>query len=157
MTLHGLVSNLTETLNLTPEQQFRVTALVKRLVHNEKAELCHRLAHYCEGFPVYDRTDPKNPVPMGRKPPLDQFIYDTLKSKYEGHKEWSKKPDEEIVTWDVGSHRYVQQINPCNDCSKTLTGGKEAYVSRYDKELDGNFCKECAKKRGIWEMDDEIV
>jgi len=35
--MHELIAELTKMLNLTPEQQFRVSAMIKREIHSEKA------------------------------------------------------------------------------------------------------------------------
>jgi hypothetical protein len=154
MTLQGLIDALTEDLDLTPESQFRLTAQIKRLIHDEKASLCNRLMHYAEGMPIFDRTDPENPIKIGQEPPQDQFIYDTLKEKYLTHEEWAKKPDEEIVTWNVGSHIFVQDRPPCRVCGKVLKGTKESYLRIHgDGEDAGTYCKPCALARNLWEYE----
>jgi len=40
--MRSLIAELTEYLNLTPEQQFRVSAMIKRNIHAEKASVFHR-------------------------------------------------------------------------------------------------------------------
>lgn len=153
MTLHGLIHVLTEDLKLTPEQQFQVTAKIKRLIHAEKASLCYRLMHYAEGAPIYDRTDPEHPVRIGQEPPLDGFIYDTLKGKYETHEEWSKRPDKEVVTWSIGSHKFVQHLPPCKDCGEVLMGTTKSFMRVHGGQNDGTYCKLCAEKRNIWNVE----
>ena len=106
MTIQELVDELTKDLNLTTEQQFRVTAKVKRMVHHEKAFLMMRLAHYAEGTPIFDHTDPDNAIVVGREEPKDAWLYDLLLEKEASHQHWACLPDEELVTWDVGSHKY---------------------------------------------------
>lgn len=93
-TVHALVDNLTEYLNLTPEQQFRVTAKIKRLIHIEKQDFAMRYAFYAEGvFGDY---------------PKDPWLHEILSEAAERHQNWSTKTDEEIVTWDVGTHTFKQ-------------------------------------------------
>lgn len=105
-TLHQLVDNLTEYLSLTPEQQFRVTAKIKRLIHCEKQDLYHRYSLYAQGRGIYDNTDKENPVLIGREDPKDSFLHEILSNSYKNHKHWASLPDEEIVTWNVGTHKF---------------------------------------------------
>lgn len=88
-TIHDLVKNLTEELHLTPEQQFRVTAKIKRYVHSEKAGVYSRLKWY------FDELSPHN----------KEF----LDTKVKTHRDLEKAPDEEVVTWSVGTHKYSQK------------------------------------------------
>lgn len=112
MTLHNLITELTEILNLTPEQQFRVTAKIKRLIHHEKASLYHRHFLYSRGMPIMERPyDPLDPDRdrgriVGYEPPLDEYLSEILESKAKHHAELAKLSDEEIVTWDIGTHKY---------------------------------------------------
>lgn len=92
--LHELVDNLTEYLNLTPEQQFRVTAKIKRLIHLEKESVFCRYAHYAEG--IFD------------KEPRDPWLFEILSAGRNNHENWASKTDEELVTWDVGTHKFRQ-------------------------------------------------
>lgn len=111
MTLHGLIEELTEELKLTPEQQFRLTAKIKRLIHHEKANVFHRYFLYSRGRPIFDKPyDPKNPGQetkiVGYEPAADEWLNGLLEGKYKQHAELATLPDEEIVTWNVGSHRW---------------------------------------------------
>lgn len=107
-TLHDLVDNLTEYLELTPEQQFRVTAKIKRLIHKEKQNVYYRYSLYAQGPGMYDRTDPENPIHIGYEAPQDPFLHNILSISAVNHAEWAKKTDEEIVTWDIGTHKFKQ-------------------------------------------------
>lgn len=141
MTLHLLIDDLTKELNLTPEQQFRLTAKIKRLIHHEKADVYQRIALYSEG-------------PGGEV--LDQFIHETAQGKADSHLLWAEKSDEEIVTWDVGSHQFNQEKPPCQDCGKNLTPRGTAYLHTFSFP-DGHafYCQPCADKRGIWDEEEE--
>lgn len=85
-TLHELMADLTTYLNLDPEQQFRVTAKIKRHVHSEK-----RFAYF--RMWMYSRDGIRS---------LKGF----LREKYQAHVALASLPDEDMVTWDVGSHRF---------------------------------------------------
>jgi len=111
MTLHDLIADLTKELSLTPEQQFKVTAKVKRLIHNEKHGLCYRLFLYSQGYPIFDKPhDPDNPdterTIVGYEEPKDPFINNLLKEKSDSHSKLSELPDDQLVTWNVGTHIY---------------------------------------------------
>lgn len=93
-TLHDLVDNLTEYLGLTPEQQFRVTAKIKRLIHLQKQDVFMRYAFYAEG--VFGDT------------PKDPWLHEILSTAADRHHHWASKTDEEIVTWDIGTHTFKQ-------------------------------------------------
>lgn len=108
-TLHELVEDLTRYLNLNPEQQFRVTAKIKRLIHREKQDVYFRCALYGDGIPVFDRSDPNDIKLVGHEDPADPFLVDHLTKKAESHKHLATLPDEEIVTWDVGTHKFKQE------------------------------------------------
>lgn len=104
--MHDLIKDLTEYLNLTPEQQFRVSAKIKRYVHDEKASIFSRYSMYGQGAGIYDNTDKNNPVLIGREEPKNKWLYDIMVTKAEQHREWSKYPDEKVITWDIGSFKY---------------------------------------------------
>lgn len=107
MTLRELVDELTVSLNLTPEQQFRVTAKIKRLIHSEKFSVYMRYAEYANGRRVFvNNTDPNNPEVSHRLPAKDSFLLDALEEKRDTHLKWVQMTDEEIVTWDIGTHKY---------------------------------------------------
>lgn len=86
-TIHDLITQLTQYLNLTPEQQFRVTAKIKRYVHAEKWSVYSRYSRYAKDFNSLD-------------------IADLLSQSAENHKELMNRSDEEVVTWDIGTHKY---------------------------------------------------
>lgn len=106
--MHDLIKDLTEYLNLTPEQQFRVSAKIKRYVHDEKASVFSRYSMYGQGDPIFDRTDPANPKIIGREQPKNKWLYDIMVAKALQHRSMSKLPDEQVITWDVGSFKYKQ-------------------------------------------------
>lgn len=107
-TLHDLIANLTEYLNLTPEQQFRVTAKIKRHVHEEKASVFHRYFLYSQGEGIFEGEYP-NSVLVDREPAKDEFLNKIMESKYKQHAEMAREyTDEELVTWDVGTHTFKQ-------------------------------------------------
>lgn len=97
-TIHDLLEYLTGYLSLTPEQQFRVTASVKRLIHSEKLTLLYRLRSYTFGSEQYPESA------FDR-----EFLKQIFDDKIETHKKWKQLPDEEVVTWSVGSHKYSQK------------------------------------------------
>ena len=143
--MHQLIADLTKMLNLTPEQQFRVSAMIKRNIHAEKASLFHRYHHYSLGPAIFDRTDPENPVHTGRyESGGNDWLTNILESKYEQHSEWSEKPDEEVITWSVGSFKYVQKIEPCSVCKVELTG--KPYTRVVANGQNNTFCPTHAPK-----------
>lgn len=148
-TLHGLVDNLTNYLKLTPEQQFRVTAKIKRLIHHEKHSVYQRYAEYSKGTPQFDLEGNLK----GHNKPDDPFIHKILSEARENHASWSEKTDEEIVTWDVGTHKFRQELGNCDDCSKVLATDTGYYRSRDKDGKRSNFCLACANTRGL--LDEE--
>ena len=144
--MRDLIDKLTEYLNLTPEQQFRVSAMIKRNIHSEKASVFHRYFSYSQGAPIFDRTDPENPVLIGHEEPKHPWLTNILEAKYKQHSEWAKMPDEEVITWSVGSFKYVQKVAPCSVCGVELTG--KPYSSTYSKGVHQTFCPTHAPK---WE------
>jgi hypothetical protein len=142
--MHELIEKLTEMLNLTPEQQFRVSAMIKRNIHDEKASVFHRYSMYMQGPPIFDRTDPENPKVIGHEPSLNPWLHSIMVDKAEQHAEWAKMPDEEVITWSVGSFKYVQKRDPCSVCGVDLTG--KPYAATYDKTGHKTFCATHAPK-----------
>lgn len=104
--MHDLIKDLTEYLNLTPEQQFRVSAKIKRHVHSQKCSVFHRYFMYSQGAAIFDRTDPDNIKVIGHEPVPHPWLSNILEMKYKQHKELAKLPDEEVITWDIGSFKY---------------------------------------------------
>lgn len=104
--MHELIKDLTEYLTLTPEQQFRVSAKIKRYIHEEKASVFFRYAMYMQGPPIFDNTDQDNPKVIGHEPSSNPWLHKIMVAKAEQHKEWAKFPDERIITWDVGTFKY---------------------------------------------------
>lgn len=149
-TLHGLIDNLTEYLNLTPEQQFRVTAKIKRLIHHEKADLFNRYSLYSQGIPIFDRNDSENAKVIGHEPPQDPWLHGIMTNKAKQHAVWAKFLDEEIVTWNVGTHKFVQKLGSCDDCASTLDT-KVGYVRLSEGEKKQAYCNPCADRRGLLE------
>lgn len=143
--MHDLIAKLTKFLDLTPEEQFRVSAMIKRHIHDEKASVFSRYAMYGQGAPIFDRTDPKNPVHTGKhEEPKNKWLHDIMKAKAEQHREWSKLPDEEVITWSVGTHKYVQKVEPCSVCKVDLTG--KPYARVVDKAGNRTYCVTHAPK-----------
>lgn len=85
-TIHDLISDLTESLNLTEEQQFQVTAKVKRLIHSEKSTVYGRMRVYFSD--------------------LSEEFRDFVTSKHETHMNLAQAPDDKVVTWSVGTFKY---------------------------------------------------
>lgn len=137
--LHDLIKDLTEYLNLTPEQQFRVSAKIKRYVHQEKASVFSRYAMYGQGHGIYDNSDPENPKLIGREEPKNPWLQNIMEQKAKQHRELSHLPDEEVITWDVGSFKYVQKIEPCSVCGIELTG--KPYARVVANGVNNTFCE----------------
>lgn len=144
--MHDLIAKLTEMLNLTPEQQFRVTATIKRHIHEEKASVFHRYFLYSQGAPIFDRTDPENPKVIGHEAPKDEWINSMFKAKWEQHALWAGLPDEEVVTWSVGTHKFVQLKPPCSVCNKDLNEPGVGYTRVYAAGKSTIYCVEHAPK-----------
>ena len=104
--MHDLIAKLTEMLNLTPEQQFKVAAMIKRNIHSEKHSVYHRYFLYSQGIGIFDKTDPENPILIGKGPAKDAWLNSILEERYKAHAKLALLPDEELVTWNVGSHIY---------------------------------------------------
>jgi hypothetical protein len=142
--MHDLIAKLTEYLKLDPEQQFRVSAMIKRHIHDEKASVFHRYSLHSQGHPIFDRTDPENPILIGREEPRDPFLHNIMKEKAAQHAEWAKKPDEEVITWSVGSFKYVQKVEPCAICGAEITG--KPYSRVVENGTNKTFCPEHGPK-----------
>lgn len=135
--LHDLMDNLTQYLGLTPEQQFRVTAKIKRMIHVEKESVFGRYSEYAKGLSS-ERTK-------------DSWLQQIMEGKAEQHRQMAVEyTDEELVTWDVGTHKFRQEKPPCADCSVSLNGAI-TYLSVYEKGKSTYYCKPCAIKNGKWE------
>jgi len=153
MTLHDLIDNLTESLNLTPEQQFRVTAQIKRLIHSEKASVFQRYAMYGQGVPIF-KGEGENAKVVGHQSPDDPWLHNLLKQKAEQHREMAEKfTDEQLVTWSVGSHKFRQTLSPCSECLADVSSAG-GYVTSYEEGKTTTFCKPCAIKNNAWPEED---
>jgi len=144
-TLHDLIANLTEYLDLTPEQQFRVTAKIKRYVHSEKAGVFNRYYLYSQGPGIFveDKL-------VGHEPPADEFLNRILGEKYKQHSELAADAtDEELVTWSVGTHKYKQKLPLCTECSVEVSP-KVGYVGTFKDNEYVATCQPCAVKTGAW-------
>lgn len=151
-TLHSLVDHLTESLNLTPEQQFRITAQIKRLIHCEKASVFHRYYLYSRGIPLFEGAGESAKL-VGYEEPKDPWIHGLLKEKYKQHQEMAENlTDEELVTWDVGNHKFVQEKPPCVFCAQKITGG---YMSTYKEGKSSYSCEPCARSANLWNNGDD--
>jgi hypothetical protein len=134
------MKDLTQYLNLTPEQQFRVSAKIKRHIHEEKASVFHRYFNYGRGPGIYDRTDPENPIRVGEEPPLNPWLSSIMEAKYKQHQELAKLPDEEVITWNVGTFVMpVENRDPCSVCGADLNG-KVGYTRSVAKGVQTMFC-----------------
>lgn len=118
--------------------------MIKRHIHSEKASVFHRYHMYSQGAPIFDRTDPENPIVVGHEESKNPWLTNILKMKYEQHREWAKFPDEKVITWSVGSFKYVQKVEPCSVCGVELTG--KAYTRIVAKGKNETFCPEHAPK-----------
>ena len=148
-TLHELVDILTEELNLTPEQQFRVTAKIKRLVHFEKASVFHRYFTYSQGAPLFE-GEGENRKCTGHAPAEDEFLHGILEEKYKQHDAMAREyTDEELVTWDIGTHKFRQEKPPCADC-ECAVDNTTGYLTTYTDGESITFCRPCAEKNGAW-------
>jgi hypothetical protein len=90
--IHDLIRDLDALLKLTDEQKFLVTAKIKRYVHGEKANVYHRVQGWATSF--------------GHEKGKNEFLEKTLELKVKTHEDLVSAPDEEIVTWDVGTHKW---------------------------------------------------
>lgn len=144
--MRDLMHVLVAILDLTPEQEFRVSAIIKRHVHSEKASVFSRYAMYGQGAPIFDRTDPENPKVIGHEEPKNKWLYDIMKAKAEQHAEMAQLPDEEVITWSVGSFKYEQKKDPCSVCGCNLMGTGKGYMTRYEKGVSTTWCQDCAPK-----------
>lgn len=156
-TLHALIENLTDYLNLTPEQKFRVAAKIKRHIHEQKSDFACRMHMYCQGPGIYE-GEGENRKKVGEEPPLDQFISYILDGKAKSHAEWASLPDEEIITYDMGSHVFIQKRPPCSECNAELSNAAMkqlgGYMTLRAEDVHVVYCKSCAMKKGIWEEED---
>lgn len=132
MTIHNLIEELTKDLNLTPEQQFLVTAKVKRLIHHEKASVYSRYHNYAN---VWGKQTVESKARH-----LD-WLKSILGESYKNHVEWAKKPDKEMVTWDVGSFVYPKPKPQCypDKNSHTFLNSKTCLCGKEIWEDDGEF------------------
>lgn len=159
-TFHALIENLTEYLNLTPEQKFRVAAKIKRHIHQEKSDFARRMHMFCRGPGIYE-GEGENRKKIGEQPPADPFLSETLDCKAKTHEWWAKLPDEEIITYDMGSHVFIQKRPPCSECKVELTGTVETlrkiggYMTTREKGVTIAHCKPCAEKKGIWDVEED--
>jgi len=144
--MHQLIADLTKMLNLTPEQQFRVSAMIKRNIHEEKANVFHRYSMYLQGPPIFDHTDPENPKVIGHEPSGEPHVQGIMEAKYKQHTEMAKLPDEEVITWSVGSFKYVQHCDPCSVCGVALMGTNLGRTTTYIKGKSTTYCSTHAPK-----------
>lgn len=89
-TVHDVVAAIDRLVGLTPEQLFRVTAIVKRYTHYEKHDMYSMFKLHMEHFG-------------------DHYLTEVLPLKIATHKQMKSDPDEVIVTWDVGTHKFKQK------------------------------------------------
>jgi len=83
-------------MELDPKQEdyeFRVQAVIKRLIHEAKANTYSKVKFWIEEF-------------------SKEFNLENLEIKIEQHRDMRKNfSDEELITWNVGNHRYNQKSN----------------------------------------------
>ena len=69
---------------------------------------------------------------IGHESGGNDWLTNILKAKAEQHREWSKKPDEEVITWSVGSFtRKRPETPPCSVCNVDLNGKGYTSTGRY--------------------------
>lgn len=110
MTLHDLMADLEQSLSLTPEQKFRVAAKIKRYVHGEKYSLLMRMSHYAE-YKWAKRIRKFR----HRKKAMDnslRFLTETIIDKMNSHHDWASLPDEQVITFTMGSFTYPPKKDP---------------------------------------------
>jgi hypothetical protein len=93
----GVMTEIKKILPMTPEQEFRVHAMIKRHGHCDKHSMYQKMKWWLNmGFERGRAEIPAHVV----------WVNDILDGKIKTHKEMSADPDEEICTYDVGSHIY---------------------------------------------------
>lgn len=95
MNLAQLVNNISKEIDLTPEEKFKLTAHVKRFVHQEKAKIYEKWAHYTKSNGSNGRSS-------------DPWMHKVLKEALVMHETLMELPDDQLVTWSVGSHVFKQ-------------------------------------------------
>lgn len=108
--LRELMEDLTQYLNLTPEQQFRVTAKIKRHVHGEKYMFAYRTLLNNDVMPVMKKSRIKKKWKNHRL--RLGWMIEELQNRVKNHQMWSTLPDESVVTWSVGTFTYPPKKAP---------------------------------------------
>ena len=85
--IHDASRDILKLDNANPNYEFRVQAIIKRLLHIEKASVYGRIAYYGERDP--------------------SFGIKTAKENAEFHKSQRNVSNEELITWNVATHKYV--------------------------------------------------
>ena len=86
-TIHNVSKAIVGLDKTAEDYEFRVQALIKRLIHHEKASVYGRVV-------VYGKDDP------------DHTINIFAKTQLETHTKMAMLPDEEIISWDIGPHKF---------------------------------------------------
>lgn len=109
ITIHDVVEDLTKELSLTPEQQFLVTAKIKRLVHSEKISVYSRIFHYSTRprCSAKGRRTRNKSILSGLR-----FMKEFAEQKMKTHIDMANAEAKQIVTWSVGTHVYKQEPTP---------------------------------------------
>jgi len=88
-TVQGVAKEIIKMDSNAEDYEFRLQAMLKRLIHHQKHSVYSRLRHHVKDAP-------------------EGIMYDIIDIQVETHANMSELPDEEIITWDVGPHKYKQ-------------------------------------------------
>lgn len=98
-----VVDEISKVEKSDPDYLLKVAAIVKRHIHCEKAMLCMRLSHYSRFSRGHakGRRQKNKEILSGLR-----FMQETLEDKFETHEAYAVLPDTQVITWDVGRHKY---------------------------------------------------
>jgi len=131
MTVHSASREIEKLDKASPDYLFRVQAIIKRLVHCEKQSVYQLYSWYAKDISVGHKMSWKSyfkrlwsamKTRVYQENSHNKWIRERLTEADQNHREWMMKPDEEIITWSVATHKYVQKIEPCSVCGEELTG-----------------------------------
>lgn len=87
---------------INPDYEFRLQAIIKRLIHHEKYSVYMRLSHYSS-----HGTQNLKEV--------------ALDPKIKTHATLAQASDEEIITWNIATHKYVCDCKEPRGCEVQST------------------------------------